>query len=138
MTIIVWDGTTLAVDQQFNRGEIKQPGQKLYTYHDKAIAICGNQDNHEALIRHFILDAPWPAFQSTAEYSLVVVATKHECRAYYQNPEGVPVLQPDAFGSGAQFALGALYMGANAIQAVEATIALCTSCGFGIDSWSRV
>jgi hypothetical protein len=38
-----------------------------------------------------------------------------------------------AWGSGSEFAIGAMEMGATAIQAVQATSKHCVSCGFGVD-----
>jgi ATP-dependent protease HslVU (ClpYQ) peptidase subunit len=43
-----------------------------------------------------------------------------------------------AWGSGRDFALGALAKGADAIEAVRIASRFCTSCGMGIDSiWVR-
>lgn len=76
----------------------------------------------------------YPASQRTDDWARLIVATVDGVWGYEKHP--FPVRYRDkyiAYGSGSDVALGAMYHGATAIQAVEATNHHLTCCGLGID-----
>ena len=76
----------------------------------------------------------WPKFQDTDAWIVLIVATKHGAFYYENQPVPIPVECPyQAWGSGRDYAIGALDMGACAVRAVEAACKHDAGCGNGID-----
>ncbi len=123
MTTIAWDGRILAVDSQTNSGEIilSQDEDKLFRNIGiyKAIAFTG-------VLQEAVVFTDWvvggmkkdsPAFEGCA----MCIDDKGWLYVFDGKYKGRPLIvkHQDANGSGYQIALGAMYAGANAIEAVE-------------------
>lgn len=139
MTVIAWDGKTLAADRQSTCGEIRLIKTKLRRLDNGLVAATAGDSDSGLVLLEWLENGSdpdkWPAFQNTADWVILIVWKNGKVYAY--NQRCVPMLVEDpymAWGSGSAFALGALAMGATAAQAVEAANKHCTSCGFGFDS----
>lgn len=104
------------------------------------VAISGRLDLGLLLVEWFKngeSPSEWPSAQLTDDWTrLVVLDTKglyfyeKYCQKFYPETDRI------AFGSGSDFAIGALWYGASAIEAVKIACDVCDSCGFGVDSFS--
>lgn len=81
----------------------------------------------------------WPKFQTADDFARLIVARSGGKLVYFDwLPVEQPVMDPFmAFGAGRDYALGAMAMGADAVQAVEIASRYCASCGLGVD-WFEV
>lgn len=141
MTVIAWDGTTLAADRQADYGGAKLSVTKVYRLdEDRLAAISGSGAHGMALLEWLrgggdLFEYPKPSSDEDVAFVLVVHRNgevwNYE-RAGYRTPlhESVPL----AMGGGRDFALGALAMGADARRAVEITNQLSSCCGMGVDT----
>lgn len=143
MTIIVWDGKSLAADRQGTRGDLRVLFPKI----KKTTNVVGKSAilAHSGSASHTLPLFNWweagaepsvyPEFQKDEETgSVLVVASGDTCVTYTTTPYPMQVLDTyGAWGSGRDFAYGALAMGADAKTAVEIAILLCPSCGMGYE-----
>jgi ATP-dependent protease HslVU (ClpYQ) peptidase subunit len=133
MSVVVWDGTTLAADSYGNNGETCFPVTKLWK--DDADNLYGAVGGVQAIN----LLQEWSKYQGRSNYPeearlnkatlLVIKKDKYVIR-YYGSP--VPIQSPLksvlAIGEGSQYAYGALDMGATAEQAVAVAIKRSVHC----------
>lgn len=129
MTTVAWDGTTLAVDRRATVGsfaytaskahKIKRPG-----FASEIVAWSGSQETGLALAKwyEFGMDMTlWPKRDQDSEsWSRLIVVTVSGIVAYESLPIDVQNLEPFmAWGTGRDFAMGALACGKTAREAVE-------------------
>ncbi len=145
MSVIVWDGNILAADCQMVNGNLRSMTSKIRPLHDEhntVLAWVGSQEGGLSLAAWYEAGhraADWPTSQLDKEdWTRLVVATLKGTWFY----EHLPIAQPvrgkhAAWGSGRDFAMAALMLGANAVKAVEVTNQLCIDCGFGVE-WFMV
>ena len=138
MTVIAWDGKTLAADRMAVAGGMMLEQDKLFDLGDgEWAAITGQISKGLALLDWYksgqqVKD--WPEFQKGDDYSVLVIASKEGCKSFYDIPHAVPTHSEfEAWGSGAEYAMGAMAHGANAVEAVIATNKVCSTCGKGFD-----
>lgn len=141
MTVIAWDGKTLAADRQGCRGQ----GQIFRTTKIKALptgevmAWTGTRDQGLMLWDWYENGAvveDYPKFQATDDWTILIVARNGRAMEFNNQPVAMPVEEGFmAWGQGAPFALGAMAMGADACKAVEVASHLCESCGMGVDAF---
>jgi len=139
MPVLVWDGSNLATDRQANDGSAKWESSKAwYVTIDNEVCIVSGVGLLDDIIkmREWIKQSgvpqEFPALTSKSE--LIVVRRDTGLWLY----EGIPFpvhcgFNPRAFGHGKDFAYGAVAMGANAQQAVEASNMFCLHCGKGVE-----
>lgn len=143
MSVVAWDGKTLAADRQGTSGGNKTTVSKIAAVQgDKilyAVAFVGLHTNGLRMMEWFAEGAEeeeFPAIENDGEsLTSLIVASKKGLVVYEQCP--TPILFRDklqAWGSGASVALGALAMGADAKKAVEIACKYNIYCGLGIDS----
>lgn len=139
MTVIAWDGKTLAADRRMSNSSgghcsvtkiHRTPGGAL-------IAGTGNIDVVNELRAWFEAGRDPEKFpQSAREDAATLVAiVDGEVWQFVAGP--YPVRVEDAiaaWGSGRPFALTAMTLGKTAREAVEVACVLCTNCGNGIDT----
>ena len=140
MTIVVWDGKTLATDKMANDGSLKWESPKAW-YVDNTIVSGVGLLQHIVLLREWLKkggneeDYPRHIINSSHNSHKLIVVNTDGLSVY----DGVPVpsefygLEPCAFGHGREFALGAMEMGADARKAVEITNKYSLQCGKGVD-----
>jgi len=139
MTIIAWDGKSLAVDRMSISGEFCSETFKSRRIDDNTVmAICGQYDIGLALMdwwENGNIPEKWPEAAKRESSSNCLIVVRHGvCYEFETLPIIQKVLAPYmAWGSGRDFAIGAMAMGATAKEAAEVAIKHCISCGFGID-----
>lgn len=147
MTVIAWDGKTLAADRQWSVGDTRQEGRKIFQEPDGTIfAISGALDSGLFLFHEWwkagALKEDWPSFQSDKDKwtRLIVWPTDKSSPIVYELvPIGAQIVtaQYYAWGTGREVALGVLWHKGTAIEAVEAANCHVSGCGFGVDSFTR-
>lgn len=153
MSVVVWDGKTLAADcMAVNFGlkmkisKIKKLPESGVIYHcvppSSLVAWTGQQDQALELLHWYELGQDrekYPSFQSTENWTRFIVikrggkTIKHF--VFEQTP--FPIVGDDkmAWGSGRDYALGAMELGADAVKAVEVASKFSDSCGFGVEAF---
>jgi hypothetical protein len=144
MTIVVWDGQTLATDRQANDGSQKWETDKAwYVVKDnKPYIVSGVGVLQDIiLLREWFTNGakkdefPISSRSNRMSYTaqLVVVSKNEGLMLYEGTPH--PVVHgftPCAFGDGKDFSLGALSMGATSTEAVGIANEHSLHCGKGI------
>lgn len=140
MTVIAWDGKTLAADRQTTIGDMIATRSKIHKLGDD-LYFVGSGDTDRVLImvewvRNGCDPEKWPSFQRNQDtWVRFVVARDGKILEYNQEPMPIPCEDEKmAWGSGSSYAMGALMVGASAIEAVLATNKCCNTCGNGCDS----
>ena len=142
MTVIAWDGKTLAADKQGTYSNLARTTTKIYRLEsNEIIAFCGTIGTHHVLLDWYKSGADrekWPwELQRSAEWANIIIADKTGVRFCDQTPFFRYVEDSTmAWGCGADFAIGAMAMGADAVKAVEIVSKYCEGCGCGVDSFS--
>ena len=142
ITVIAWDGHTLAADKMACCGDTAVTCTKLRRVEDKVFAWCGGRGEGQGLIAWYLDGADkdkFPAFQKTDDWALLVIAAPGGVVFYERTPEPIACEDPyGAWGSGREVALGALAMGADARRAVEVASLHTHTCGLGVDAFELV
>lgn len=142
MTIIAWDGKSLAADKRATCNgslftttkirRIKRPGRIA-----EVLAWTGEQDAGEMLAQWYEEGASpteFPACQKTEAWARLIVADQYGAKFFERLPVAVDV--EDAFaawGSGCDLARAALFLGKSAKEAVEVASLFDIGCGNGVD-----
>src|SRR5690606_6491601 len=117
MSVVVWDGTTLAADRQVAAGQVKQAMTKLRRLPDGRLAgFVGAMGRGVALLDWLTRGADpatFPALRDDGDYAeLLVVHPDGRTESYENHPVPMVWLAPPvATGSGAGPALGAIHAG---------------------------
>jgi ATP-dependent protease HslVU (ClpYQ) peptidase subunit len=146
VTVIAWDGKTLAADRQATRQGTVHAVRKLHRVRHYICGICGSADVGFALLEWLEHKGSpvddrreWPAQQATDEWAvLVVVDTRTRKMVWYgRQPYAHETTSPFiAWGSGRDIATGAMACGKSAVEAVEIACQFDADCGMGVDSMS--
>ena len=147
MTVIVWDGKTLAADKMACYNDMQFTVDKLHVRwkqgEEIALAVSGTLNEGMAMIAWFLRDGSVDEFPKVKEenFTRLIVAQKSKSLLIFEN-HGEPIIYKDkycAFGSGSELAMGALdamdFLGItpDAIKVVEIVSGRSTTCGFGYD-----
>ena len=144
MSVVVWDGKTLAADCQVTAAGTRHRVSKIRKLESgEVLAWTGWQDSGLAMADWYQQGADpkaFPAIQSDENrWSRLVVASPAGVFAYEHLPFRLDVLDPYcAWGAGMDYALGALAMGADARRAVEVACLFSVDCGFGVEAYDLV
>jgi len=139
MSVIAWDGKTLAADKRACLGSLYRTTTKIFDLGDAFAAYAGNADAGEEVLAWFKdgrnPDKFPPSQRDRDEYAgLMIVWANGEIWKFERTPH--PIKFPPqhfAIGSGRDFALAAMHLGKSASEAVEVACALDNGCGNGID-----
>lgn len=139
MSIIAWDGTTLAADKRMVNYSVISTVTKVFRVGDDILVgftgLAAQMGRYLAWMRAGFDPATYPVQDKDDTcYALVV---HRSGRVMHYGATGYPVLGEDArhaAGSGRDFALAAMYLGCDAVRAVEITTHFCCDCGNGIDT----
>jgi ATP-dependent protease HslVU (ClpYQ) peptidase subunit len=140
MSVVVWDGKTLAADKQMSNGNLRRTGRKIWKHKDTLIGGTGNAVPIQALLNWYmggcvVADFPEMCKSEDMSASLIVVTRDGIVRRFENGPYPIEYEDPlYADGSGRDFAYGAMKMGADARQAVEVACEFDVHCGRGVDS----
>ena len=140
MTIIVWDGKTLASDKQATNAGLKRQVTKIFVINGHMVGFSGDFDYAQTMKHWFESGCKPEEFPKHQEddnkwVGMVVITPDKRVLKYERSPYPMDFTEAGAhcFGAGRDFAYGALAMGANAVEAVEVTCRYENSCGMGID-----
>lgn len=142
MTVIVWDGKTLAADKQTTMYGQKIKSTKIFKWKGHLLGCSGTGVLNEAMMEWFRDGANPELFPENIEMGSdenchMVVITPDAQILYYEEcayPLDFTENKIFAIGSGASYAYAAMAMGADAVKAVEITSQINVDCGLGIDT----
>ena len=145
MSVIAWDGKIIAADRQAQMGGLCYPVSKLKRVKEFILGWTGSTAHGLAIVTWY-LDGRhkkrWPEFQKTEDWARLIVFELLDPNcitvvSFEQTPEPQPVMStPFAWGCGAEFAMGAMEMGADAIKAVQVASKYNPYCGMGVQFFS--
>jgi ATP-dependent HslUV protease subunit HslV len=132
---------TLACDKQATNGEMRTTTTKIFKLRNGDIAaITGGLENGLMVIAWYERGAKvseWPKSQEGESWARLIILSKGKVYEYEQLPIAQEMQDPIiAWGSGRDFALGAMEAGATAVEAVKVASKYCVSCGMGVDSFT--
>lgn len=139
MSVIAWDGQNIAADKQATCAGMRITTTKLKRLESgEVVGYTADQDSAEAVVSWYANGADptkWPTCQADKEaWARLIVFRKDGIYVYERQPFAVKCEDKFmAWGSGRDYAMGAMARGATARQAVEAACLFDTSCGMGID-----
>lgn len=140
MSIVCWDGKTIAADRITTSGSLKFKGSKMRRLpNGDIVAWTGSTMGGIAMANWWESGADpntFPPSQKTEDWSRLIVVSKGKVFSYEQAPVKIPEDNGFmAWGSGQDFAMGALAFGATAVEAIKVASRLCVTCGMGIESF---
>jgi hypothetical protein len=142
MSIVAWDGKTLAADRRMVSGELPLEHPKLFYRQEVRwyYAFTGWAEHIEPLMEWHCRGKPqsdYPAFQSGTNWTRMIVATQTELLEYTSTPYPIKhrLAVFTAFGAGRDLAIGAMSHGANAEDAVKIACRWNIFCGGQIDTF---
>ncbi len=140
MTVVVWDGDILATDQAASDGKAQWKTEKAWYYGegDDRVILSGTGPLNSILemrewFKNGYKPSEFPTVQTTHPCHFIVVSQHTGLYRYEVNH--IPIhhgWDRCAFGEGREFAYGALYMGADAAQAVAAANEYSPHCDLGV------
>ena len=139
MTVVAWDGTTLAADKMTSFGGLHGTTTKVHRIGENLVAGCGTTALIQEMLRWFEGGCDpdkFPAQQrdSKESVSLLVVRKDGSLHQYETTPWPLVLHNKQwAIGNGRDFAMAAMYLGKTAREAVEIASVFCHDCGNGVD-----
>lgn len=150
MTVVACRNNIIAADRMASVSGTALTVPKLFTVHDGSLVRIVSGEKYPIVIAISgdyglgLMRARWYADPDTDHtdypkaidnhWARIVVATYDSVVAYEDYPIAIPYLDEFvAFGSGMDYAMGAMRNGADAIEAVQVTCAFDTSCGNGVE-----
>ena len=136
MTVIVWDGTTLATDVAATDGAAQWETEKAWHWKEEILSGAGPLQTILQMRQWYVegaLHNKFPDAQLGNQGCHFIAVNIHGLRRWEQGL--IPIEHGRtacAFGEGRDFAYGALAMGASAEQAVEAANKHSPHCGMGV------
>lgn len=139
MTVLAWDGRTLAADKRMTVAGLAQRVTKIFRVRNNLVGISGTGALGLQMIEWFKGGADpntFPPSQRTEDdWALLVVINAGGIFEYQRSPFPIQI-ESDVWASGAgrDYALAAMHCGKTAREAVEIACLFETSCGNGIDT----
>lgn len=137
MTVIAWDGKSLAADKAATSVGYARTVTKIFEIPDGLVGFAGDGDRCLELLNWFKTGCDptkYPKDLGDTGSSAMVIRKDGTCWSYGKLP--YPQICEDKFdamGAGRDYALAAMYLGHDARKAVEVACALDVTCGNGID-----
>lgn len=139
MSVVAWDGKTIAADKQATCAGLRFKTTKLRRLESgEVLAWTGDQDSGQIVAKWYSDGADpekWPACQADKDvWARLIVAHGGACRVFERQPVAMPIEDEFmAWGSGRDYAMGAMARGASAEEAVAVAMEFDTGCGMGVD-----
>jgi len=139
VTVIAWDGKTLAADKRSVCAGKATTVTKLFRADGWMLAVSGDLVKGLEMVEWFRNGRDpkeLPPFQRTKEGYVPLLAISPGREIFHFEDSHVPFRVEEkvyAMGSGRDYALAAMWMGRDAEQAVNVATALDTGCGNGCD-----
>lgn len=143
MSVIAWDGKTVAADRQATEAGIKTFCKKLHVFRKTGdiIGSVGDYDTSIALENWYKSGADPKKFpKHKSDGSKLIVFKRSGEVIEYEGTSHPHSLKGKffAWGSGGDIAIGAMAMGATASQAVRVTCTHHVECGMGVTAYRIV
>jgi len=143
MSVVAYADGVLAADCQGTSQGHKYRSEKLVRLPHAVVATVGDGSAGRSMVEWFQQGEhpeTYPAFQMDREQSCYLIVAKPG-ELYFYGPTPAKMHRDPkgrwAWGSGRDFALGALAHGASAAEAVAITNDMSNECGFGV-TWGKV
>jgi ATP-dependent protease HslVU (ClpYQ) peptidase subunit len=140
MTVIAWDGKTLAADKQSTFCGLPRTTTKIHRAKDGSLLGAAGETAMCAALRAWYdagaVTADFPDKSNTSH--LLVI--RPDGQVYLYDGHAVPIHLEDPFtalGSGRDYAMAALHLGKTAAEAVQVACVFDAWCGNGIDTLER-
>jgi ATP-dependent protease HslVU (ClpYQ) peptidase subunit len=138
MTVIAWDGRTLAADKRMSSCGMARTITKIRKFGVALLGMTGNLDHAQELMHWFCEHNAEPQyFPESArkdEATLIVITKEFGIETYCSSPHPIRLeAKKAAFGSGRDYAEAAMYFDHTAYEAVLCAMNFETGCGNGID-----
>lgn len=134
MTVIAYDGKILAADKQATYGSTMFPVKKIFRLGDELLAGAGDWSECNTFAKWYVDGCPLdkkPDFKNGVSMLLI---KNGEIWKYEDELVPFKIDMPFwALGSGADFAMGAMAAGKNAVEAVEIACKFDKDSGLGVD-----
>lgn len=136
MTVIAYDGRTLAADRQGTAGGYKFAVTKLARIGSRRFGFAGDMAYLPMLISYFKGNGAWPEFQKDKDTRLYTVMIRDgRIWKYESQPEPFQIFAEHyATGAGRDYATAAMHCGKTAAEAVQIASIYEESCGLGVDT----
>ena len=137
MTVIAWDGKSLAADKAATSVGYSRTVTKIHRVPQGVVGFAGNGEDALELLNWFQQGAKaedYPKWDKDSTTSAMLAKPDGTCWSYGRLP--YPQQCEDAFdamGAGRDYALAAMYLGSSAEEAVRVACALDVTCGKGVD-----
>lgn len=142
MTVIAWDGKTLAADKRSLNNDVANTVTKIFrSDSDTLMGLSGHLGRAMQMMRWIEacrIAETFPKGTTDDDWAVVLVVHRNGAVEKYESRE-FPITFDDpcfAMGSARDFALMAMHLGHDARRAVELTCELSVICGNGIDTLS--
>lgn len=127
MSVVVWDGITLACDSDTNDGQVKLPLNKIFRVGMSLCGVVGLVSDCMKLKQWAEKHCP-PAEAPDVSPTSSLLRIDHAGMVSMYSSGWVQRTGKLAIGSGRDFAYGAMFMGADAEEAVRAAIKYSATC----------
>lgn len=138
MTVIAWDGETLAADRRATSGGgIARTVTKIQKHGDVLLGVTGDWDIASEMREWFKAGAVPADFPKTAREgdATLVVIRRGLIESFNSGPYPMPIQEEKAaWGSGRDYAEATMYLGGSAVQGVQVASHFQTDCGNGFDT----
>lgn len=141
MTVIAWDGKTLAADKQGGNEWTKYgTTTKIRRIRGHLVGCAGTSSLARAMLAWFeagAVEADFPEAQSDTDKActVLVITPDGRCTVYQSTPQPIEYENSYyAIGSGQDAAAAVMELGHDARTAVEIASRVCVGCGNGIDT----
>lgn len=140
MTVVCWDGTTLAADRMVCLDGYSYAVTKVHRIDRDTIVGCSGGISDALQFVQWLRAGSGDVGQLTGKLkfnALVVKRTTDGLQLLRYESGGVAIPMHDeqhAMGVGGDYAAAAMHLGCNARRAVEVACALCELCGHGVDT----
>ncbi|SDX13057.1 20S proteasome, alpha and beta subunits [Variovorax sp. YR634] len=141
MTVVAWDGKTLAADKRTNFGGLHGTTTKVHRLSDGRLVGCAGNTAQISEMVHWLETGAdpekIPAIQRDAKecVSALVILPGGAVLQYENTPHPIRIENSTwAIGSGRDFAMAAMHLGKDARQAVMLACELDSTCGNGVDT----
>ncbi len=140
MTVIAWDGKTLAADKLCNFQNLASETIKVFKTRIGLIATSGYAAKG-AEMRHWLIENEglpeyMPEFQKDEDKCVHVLVITPSGKILKYESSAFPIIVNDKFhaiGSGRDYAMAAMHLGCSAVGAVQVASIFDIGCGLGVD-----
>lgn len=137
MTVIAWDGTTLAADKASTIAGLRLTVTKVFKVYGKLIAFSGDANDAMQLLAWFKAGADPATYPKALERNETAgYVFDGSCVLKYTKSAHPERIEDKLFaaGSGRDYALAAMHLGFDAKRAVEVACHFDSGCGNGMDT----